>query len=438
MLKTPSPARTRRVSLAALLPVLAMGAPFFALSQPVALARQAMTFSSMSGPGAGGSPVRAPVTTKDLARFSQVLGLTGEQQDAVKAMLESTVSEFNTVAKEQREKMSEIEAEFQESRDPSVFREKMPEIMQKMATKRGELEKAFLGDLKLTLNPEQEANWDRFERLRRREGYSAGMMGIAGESVDLVKVGENVGVINGPTYDGAAEQVKTIFEQYEKELDAAIQARTKQLAEARAPQIGGDAPPDREAMAKALEEAREKSVALRDINQKFARQVAGTLVDPQLGKWNNEVKKATFPDVYRETYASRAMKAALEMSDLSEEQRTQIQSVRERFDRELSQANETLAKAIAEADETGARGGMVGGANGPTMIRLGDEPESVKAARTAKRELEKKSLESLNGTLTESQRGKLPPRRQPREGAIGEGGVEEGGPVEVMELRIGG
>lgn len=398
---------------------------------PVAVAQQVMTFTS-SGPAGGGS-FRAPVTTRDVDRFASVLGLSPDQVESARAMVETAVAEFNTASKAAREQMAEIEAEFQESRDPSIFRDKMPAITRKLSEKRSEIEKQVLGDLRLTLTPEQDANWDRLERLRRREANVSGMMGISGESVDLVKVGEKVGVISGPVFAGAGEQVKPLFEQYERELDAAIQAKQKAMTEARPPAEGNF---DRDAMAKAMEAVREKSVALREVNQKFARQIAGVLSEGDRSKWEQEVKKQTFPEVYRETYASRAMKAALAMDDLSSEQRSQVQSAMERFERELAPANEALAKAIAEADDSGARGGMVGGAGGPMMVRMGDEPEAVKAARAARRDIEKKAMESVNATLTESQRSKLPPRRAPRGPGAEQIDGEEGGAAEIMEIRV--
>jgi len=181
---------------------------------------------------------------------------------------------------------------------------------------------------------------------------------------------------------------------------------------------------DQEAIQKAVALVREKSVAVRDINQKYARQIGAELGEPLADKWAAEVKKTTFPQVYREAYASKALKSALEMSDLTGEQRGTLQGVREQFERELSGANDALARAIAEADESGDRGGMVGGGGGPTMIRFGAEPESVKAARDARREVEKRAMEKVNGTLTEGQRSKLPKRGNRRSGPAPE--AEEG------------
>jgi len=318
-----------------LVPAFVFGAALIGVEPGEAVAQQVMSFTSI-GDGPGGGGFKPPVTTRDLERYSAVLGLNEEQKAAAKAMIESVVSEFNGVAKETREKMAEVEAEFQETRDPSVFRDKMPGAMRKLGEKRGELEKTFLDDLRLTLTPEQEANWGRFERLRRREAnQGGGMMGLAGESVDLVKVGETVGVIDGPTYGKAAEPVKALFEQYENEMDKALQEKSRAMADNPVRRGGGEGM-DPEAIQKAVAAVREKSVAVRDINQKYARQIGAELGEPLAGKWEAEVKKTTFPQVYREAYASKALKSALEMSDLSSEQRSTLQGVREQFERELA------------------------------------------------------------------------------------------------------
>ncbi len=408
---------------ALLVPAFVFGAALVAGSPGEALARQAFTFSTVSD-GPGGGSFRPPVTTRDTDRIAMVLGLNEEQKTTAKSMIEGVVTEFNAAAKEAREKMAEAEAEFQETRDPGVFRDKMPSAMRKLGEKRGELEKTFLGDLKLMLSPEQEANWGRFERLRRREGNTGGggPMGVAGEGVDLIKIGEKLGVIDGPLLGKAAPGVKALFEQYETELDGAIQAKQKALAD-RPARREGEAM-DMEALQKAMAESREKAVAIRDINQKFARQIGSELGDPMQGKWQGEVKKAVFPQVYRETYADKALKSALEFDDLSSEQKTALQEVKEQLERDLSSANDALAKAIAEADESGARGGMSNGPGGATMIRFGEEPEAVKTARAAKREVENRAMDKVNGTLNEAQKKKLPPKRAPRERAPGQEGGE--------------
>lgn len=405
-------ALVRVLGSACLVPALVFGSALLA-GTPAASARQAFSFSTM-GDGPGGGAFRPPVTTRDLDRYAQVLGLSAEQKETVKSMIEGVVADFNAAAKEAREKMAEVEAEFQETRDPAVFRDRMPETMKRMGEKRGELEKTFLGDLKLMLTPEQEGNWTRFERLRRREGNVGGgrMFGIAGESVDLIKIGEKVGVIDGPLLGKAPAGLKGLFEQYETELDGALQAKAR--AQANRPARKEGEPIDMEAMQAAMAEAREKSLALRDINQKYARQIGSEIGDPLSAKWNDEVKRATFPEVYRETYAEKALKSAFEMDDLTSEQKSVLQEVREQLDREMSGANEALARAIQEADTEGARGGMTG-AGGQQIIRFGAEPEGVKAARAARREVENRAMDKVNSTLNEGQKKKLPPKRTPRQ-----------------------
>lgn len=383
---------------------------------PVAAFGRQMVFTSTisgDGPG-GGNPFRAPVATRDVDRYARLLGLTEDQKAAAKGMVEAMASEFSQFSRESREKMDEIQAEFQETRDPSIFRDKMPAIMGKLREKRAEMEHAFLADFRLLLNPDQEARWGNLEMLRRREANTGGFMGMAGESVDLVKVGESVGVIEGPDFAGAGPELRQLFEQYERELDKALAEKSRAMNEngARAP--GDGQPVDPEVMRKAMEAVREKSVAVRDVNQKYARQIQGMLSEPSAGKWNDEVKRQTYPDVYRETYTSRALKSALELDDLSPEQRSTILSLQEQYARELAPANEALARAIADADQSGERGGMVGGPGGPMMIRMGDEPEAVKSARAAKRDMDTKALDKLKSNLSESQRSKLPPKRERR------------------------
>lgn len=426
----PCTIQTGRV--AALVPALLLAFAGLSASTPNAQARQAFTFSSTGGGPGGGSQFRAPVATRDVDRYAQLLNLTEEQKASAKSMVEAMVGEFTPLAKETREKMDEIQAEFQESRDPSVFRDKMPAVMGKLRDKRAELEKNFLSDLKLLLTPEQDANWGRLEKLRRRESNTPGFMGLSGESVDLVKVGEKTGVIGGPTFAGAPEQLRSLFEQYENELDKALQEKAK--AQADNPVRGGpgrDGPMDPEAMQKAMAAVREKSLGVRDVNSKFAREIQGVLGEGLASKWADEVKKQTFPDVYRESYTSKAMQAALAMGDLSGDQQSALKSIQEQYQHDLEPANEALAKAIADADSSGDRGGMMNGPNGAMMVRMGDEPEAVKKARAAKREMENKTLDKIKSTLTDSQKAKLPAKRERRGPGPGTDAGEDGGEMEI-------
>lgn len=256
-------------------------------------------------------------------------------------------------------------------------------------------------------------------------------MGVAGEGVDLIKIGEKLGVIDGPLLGKATAGVKALFEQYEAELDTAIQA--KSAAQANRPARKEGEPMDMEALQKAIAESREKGIAIRDINQKYARQIGSELGEPLNAKWELEVKRSVFPQVYRETYADKALRTALEMDDLSGEQKSTLKDVREQFDRELASANDALAKAIAAADESGNRGGMSSGPDGATFVRLGGESEDVKAARTAKRDVEGRAMDKVNGTLNDAQKKKLPPKRAPRERAPG---GEEGEGEMMMEFTM--
>lgn len=396
-----------------------------------AFGRQIMSFTQTSGPGAGlFSP---PVSTRDVDRYGKLLKFSPEQAATAKSMAESLASEFAVISKESREKMDELQGEFEETRDPSVFRDKMPGIMRGLSQKRSELEKTFLADLRLTLTPEQDGSWPRLEQLRRRENNKPGMMGLSGEGLDLIRIAETLGVVQGPDLEGAAEAVRGLLEQYQSELDAALQDKSAALAESGKLRQDGAQPPDPEAMRTAMESVREKSLVVRDVNQKFARQMQGVLAEPLASKWAGEVKKQSFPDVYREAYADKALKSALAMDDLTSEQRSSLETLKEQLDRELSAANDSLAKAVADADTEGSRGGMIGGpGGGPQMIRFGDEPEAVKTARAAKRELEQRMMERLNGALTPSQRGKLPPKRTPRP----QQQEDQGGEGEGMEIHV--
>ena len=178
---------------------------------------------------------------------------------------------------------------------------------------------------------------------------------------------------------------------------------------------------DTDAAQKMIQEGREQSVKVRDVNRSFAKQIASALPDDQRSKFNEEFKKASFPDVYRATQASTALKAAAAFADLTADQKDAIARLTDTHDHSLATVNDKLATAQEDAEmkfniaDMRARFQQRGGGGNQ------DDPQSN--LRRDKRDLDRTTMDSLKKILTEAQVAKLP---KPDQGN-GRGGNGQGG-----------
>ena len=77
---------------------------------------------------------------------------------------------------------------------------------------------------------------------------------------------------------------------------------------------------------------RAAATKLRDVNKRYARQVETTLPDEATKtKFNDEVRKASFPSIYRSSRGIRTVDDAAKLTSLTPEQKTSIDTIKEQF-----------------------------------------------------------------------------------------------------------
>lgn len=370
--------------------------------------------------GPFGQNAEPPVDSHQLRRFADLLRLDADQREAAAALLEGMQTEWDAIARKTRDEVDAIREEFQGDRDPAVFAERMPEIMRRQREARARLEQSFMADFKALLTDAQQADWPLVERAHRREStITQGR--FSGESVDLVRLVES---LNLP--EPASAAVRPILSQYEADLDRALIERNDlvdramQRVAAAGPGAIERAMQDEEF--KALrEKARKARLNVRDINNRYARQIASTLPPDQAAKFDQEFIRRSFPQVFRDRFAADSLAAAAALSDLTPEQRKAIEAMREAYSLELDRANRAWIDAVRKFEETdeGYSAALAGGFNfrmrfGEGRDDDGDNP--VARARRDRRELDRKTLENLRGVLNDDQRSRLPQRRERRRG----------------------
>ena len=345
------------------------------------------------------------ITEENLKTYQGILGLDEAQKQASQALFEAYTADREKADKQQREDFRKIREEFDDTRDSSVWTNKMPEVMAKYAKQTAELDKSFMSDLRSLLRPDQAASWTTLERTHRRvQAVPSGM--LAGEAMDLVAIVNSLNIATPP-----AELTDTL-DRYSSELDGAIQERAK-VREGLGKQLGdagrGTAGvPDFQALQKVGAEMRKAGLKVRDINDRYTRMVQSVVPTEKQADFEAKVKKARFPNVYSDSATLKSLDAALKFNDLDERQASGINAVRESYLHDVEGANDRLASAISKAE---VDGGGDDAFNFPRWMSGNNTPPpdtNLTNARKARREIDRAALDKLKALLNEAQIDRLP------------------------------
>jgi hypothetical protein len=382
--------------------VLALAGVAGLWATPTAHAQQVSM--SISAPRGAFGMSRPAMTQRELDGYAGILGLDEAQREAAKELLASYTTEFEKASREQAEKMRRISEEFRETRDDEVWQQMGP-ISEKYSKHAAELEKSLLNDIKTLCDEKQLAQWPRMERTRRRD-RTIDRGTVSGESVDLVRI---VAGLELPA--DARTALASQLEAYEQDLDRVLEARNKIIDQQAASFTPGRGPMtfDMEKFQKQMADAREAGEKVREVNQRYARSIEGLLPESSQAAFSMQVKRASFPMVYRASRTERAFDAALKFNDLDAKQREAIASLRQGYEQDTASLNDKWAAAILDEEKDGA-GGIALGGGGVMLMSFGDEDSDKPSAqaRKARRDADKKAMQSLESLLTDEQKTRLP------------------------------
>lgn len=380
---------------------------------PIALTTQSAVAQPGGGRGGFGGGMRdmgqtPALTTRQIEKYAQMLAMSDDQKDALTTLHDGYREATDQIGDKMRKAMEDVRAQFEESRDPSVWGS-IREKMEVFRDERKKVDDGFMNDMKSLLNEGQTTKFVSVERaMRRDQTLRRGV--LSGERVDLFEVVE--------TRKLSPEMTTTVqpaLVSYEEELDRALTARNtayenamKQFGEMM--QTG-----DFEKAQDVMNGGREAAVKVRDINRKYAKQIAEMLPEDQRPGFNDEFRRRSFPDVYRPSMATRSIEAAEGFADLSPEQLEQVRSIKSSFDKTMNGLNDKLSTAVEEGEMT---------FNVQDAFQRGGAGQEGPAAdlRRERRELNEKTLADLKKILNAEQAERLP---KAEEG--GRGGGEGGG-----------
>ncbi|MFI4853977.1 MAG: hypothetical protein ACIAQF_03230 [Phycisphaerales bacterium JB065] len=340
-------------------------------------------------------------TTKDLEHAAELFGFDAVQGEIATEMVNEYLTRMAIGVEQMSTVLNAAEEEFQETRDIAIWND-FKDRTEEFEKRKEAITDQLMADLRLLLRPEQEVYWSRFERdLRRRRTISEGGL-VSGETVDLVKMLDDLEV------RGEARQaIASLEDQYVTELDRALVKRnevyddtTDKAFERFTTEGFGDMDSVMEYFRELLEDAMVQAIRVRDINLKYAATI-GRSLPPEIGKeFRDAFNELCYPRVYRASTTDRAFETILSFEDLTDEQRAQVLEAQSRYVQSRERLDANWARAIAEQEE-----------ERDVLRVMGIEPstEATRETRTARRELDRTAYEQVLQVLTEEQARRLPP-----------------------------
>jgi len=346
-------------------------------------------------------PFAMPISSRSVERLSDALKLDADQKALAKSLYAGYRSSFKQAAAAGDAEIHTSDEKFREEggQDYSKMVKERTRVMRAFVDKASKLEKAYFEDLKAILTPAQAAGFDRAERTRRRE-VGLKFAFVAGEGIDAFQILHDL-KIDRDAIPGLRDEA----EQYEVEIDRAMIAKDKMLRNVFDQMEKLEGPEtDAKLIEKTLEEFFTSGNRLRDLHRQFVRKASALLPPDKQAAFDREVKKASFPMVYKESATDKSLAAARTITDLSPEQKTELASITEGYTREVDAANTRWAAAI-EDKQSKLSGNfmamMMGGGE-----EASDDP--LKLAREARKALDERTTARVGQLLKAEQKEKLP------------------------------
>lgn len=395
----------------------------------------ASTASAQMG-GFGGANFRSPLSSGEVERMIETLGLDESQASLVKSLFEGFSESYEAASEEARDRMRETFRQMRETGEWQGAASAGLNSGREWQKQSDGLVQSFFADVQTVLTKEQQEQWNRYQReWRRRSSFRGGNQpgALAGENIDLVELVEEVDLT-----DEEYDALDPVLEAYSIEIDPALAARDRALEDMTSltsAVLEGKSPvEDLESKFKALQRSR---VLVRDVNDRYAQHLAAHL-SPEKGEAiQREYRRRSFRGIYSPTLADRYFETVREQATLTEPQANALQMIERDFLTQSDAINRQLAdlqkkreiedqQRIFDRMTMMARGGFErgqgrgpGGPGGLFGAEAQDDPR--RALMQHKTDLVENTLNSVVALLTPEQLAAAPKpeRRQARGGDRG-------------------
>ncbi len=266
----------------------------------------------------------------------------------------------------------------------------------------------YVGDLgQLAVTEEQQAGHQRVVRARERE-LAVSLVGAQGGpgAIDLVRIGRTMDppVLAGEREGPAGEALLAYERELERECGPFVVETVARYRTMLEEFMAGDSDGDTEDKMQAA--IMKMAASLNGAADRHARAVHNALPADRRSKWDLAVKRARWPEVYAPTDAHRAHDAAMDLEDLSDEQREAIASLLAQYDREADQVNKRWIDAMGEAEA--ARNAMRTEWSEDLWAKYREKDQASKDAQADRNALDARFVERIVRTLTDAQREAMP------------------------------
>lgn len=342
-----------------------------------------------------------PVTERDTTILERMLSLSEQEVELIGVLREDASAEFSRISSVMQEIVNGAREEFQQNRDRSVW-EDAGERLEVFVERRQEIRDDFLDNVELSLVDVDPVVWDRVQRRLERSyvmGNSEwGFLPMGGLTTDVVQLVEDAEI-----EDEIRLSLENTLDQYAREFDREMKemmrVRKEQEEIAEEATEDGDWMGAMDELNDAFVKVRDRLVVLRNVNERYMRQVIAALPETQASAIEREYLEDAYPAIYRDSVASSQFRTALEEIDsLSENQRERILALQATYDREADVIRERLIAEAREREEGLELRDMWGGRN-----RGDDSGEDQRI-----RELSSKFSEQLMAILTPDQQQRVP------------------------------
>lgn len=351
------------------------------------------------GMGAGAGMGMEGLSKRALNTCATMLGLDKDQKEAAIALLEGNQAARKQLMKDFQARMQSLNEKARDDGDFSVYSKEMPKMIEEQQEKAKKLESGFLDELKATLTPAQMEKWPKVERFTRREkGLKIGV--VSGQSVDLIDALDRIKADRSSN-----KELVDMTEQYESSMDNLLKQWEKIGEDSRKKSMEVMGKFDPAAIEEAIKPVQDHAKIIRDLNREYERKMKPLLPEEKRDEFAMEIKKHSFPSIYRASHAQKSLDAALKLTDLNATQKGEISTLKSSYVKDVGPINDKWAQAKEEKEDKA--GGRIS-AMMQSFSGQGGGDNAVSTARKARKELDEKTLTRLRETLKPDQASKLP------------------------------
>lgn len=390
-------------------------APFAFLRAPMVAAVLASTAVISLAPTAhaqfGGRGGMAQMFTpeylsRDLPVFVDSLQLEDWQRPILEALLDDYNTNFNTAADGVRQSIGGLK-DAAAGTSPDKIIDLIQQPLLRWNDEKEKLRQDFIANVKSQLSDNQAELWPRLERSMRREKALPNHE-LSGEGLNLLIVLRELEV-SPAAADAAREAVET----YEANLDTALAAREQLMQTAIAGQLRAMSNPDPEAGIQLAEQIMARRVAVRQVQDASLTAIRDALGSEYGVQFERRALQRAFPQVYRPDPITPLFEAANALPDLTDDQKTQLKGLSDRFNAEYPAFQNKFADGyrLTEPREPRRRTELARN-RGAGNTKYGEAPE-IEALKAERDAMFARYREQIAAILNETQKQAIPGMEKP-------------------------